>query len=113
MPAAGQLNTLINILKPFDTKEEGTGETLTEYRPYHRKIPANRDEVSGGSTRRGQQVEETVKTVLTIPFIQDIEPSWQVQIITAKNDGPILDIVSILDREDRRTWLQLHCSDVR
>jgi len=113
MPGAGQLNSLIHIQKPFDTTDADTGEEITAYKNYHQKVPAKREDTSGGSTRRGQQVEETVRTVFTIPFIEDVEPSWRVRLINKNNTGPDFEIVSILDRDDRRTWLELHCSDIK
>lgn len=112
MPGAGQLNSLINILKGYQTDNEETGETETEYRPYHRKIPARREQITGGSTRRGHQVEETVKTVFEIPFIEDLSPHWRVELITAKGESLMHEIVSIIDRQDKRFWLELHCSNI-
>lgn len=114
MPGAGQLNTLINILKSKDSQNSDTGETETTYSSYHRKIPAKKEDVSGGSTRRGLQVEESVRSVLTVPFIDDVSPHWRVEIIKAGHDNnETLEIVSILDREDRREWMELHCSVVK
>lgn len=113
MPVAGQLNTLIDILRPTDTQTAGTGETTTTYAKYHRKVPAAKEDTSGGSTRRGLQVEEDVKSVFTIPFIEDIAPSWRVQVVNKQGDGPTFEIISVLERDDRRRWIELHCGDVR
>lgn len=111
MPGAGQLNSLINILKGYDSS--GAGETTTTYKVEHRKVAAMREDVSGGQTRRGHQVEATVKTVFTIPYIEDISPHWRVELDNGDHDGPTYEIIAVLDRTDRRQWIELHCGDVR
>ncbi|MEM8668729.1 MAG: head-tail adaptor protein [Planctomycetota bacterium] len=113
MPAAGQLNTLINIKKATDTRPaDHGGEVVTTYTPYHRRVPAQRMDVSGGSTRRGLQVEETVQIVFVIHFIKDVKTHWRVEIIEDGEDPQEMEIVTILQKDDRRQWMELHCADV-
>jgi head-tail adaptor len=111
MPGAGQLNQLITILKGFDSS--GVGETTTEYKDFYKCIPAKQEDVSGGETRRGQQVEASVKAVFVIPFLEGVSPHWRVRLINGTRNEPTFDIISVLDKDGMRTWLELHCGDVR
>lgn len=113
MPSAGQLNSLINIVKAYETTDPDSGETNVECRPYYRNVPAMCEPVSGGSTRRGLQVEETVKTVFTIAHIDDLDPHWQVEVIGKNGVVSTHEITSVIPEGDRRTWLQIHCSDIQ
>ena len=111
MPGAGQLNALIDILKGF--QDVGVGETTTDYKLIHHRVPAQQEDVSGGQTRRGHQIEATVKTVFVIPWIEGIDPHWRVRLLDGKDTGPTFEIVSVIDRTGMRRWLELHCGDVR
>lgn len=113
MPGAGQFNTLITIKKKTDSVNEDTGEVTTTFSDYHRKVPAMREDVSGGSTRRGMQVEESVRSVFTIPWIQDLSTHWRVKVINREGNGPELEIVTILERDDRRRVSELHCAEIK
>jgi head-tail adaptor len=112
MPAGGQLNAKINLLSPVNTTD-AAGEVTTTYEKTHQRIPAMREEVSGGSTRRGLQVEESVRTVLTIPYVSGVTPEWQVELLGPSGVERTLEIVSAIDRSDPKWWLELQCSDVR
>lgn len=111
MPASGQLNSRIDIIKATDST--GVGEPTTTYSVEHENIPAMREDVSGGQTRRGHQVEATVRAVFTIPRIAGISPHWRVQLKDGTGSGPTYEIISVLERDDRRVWVELHCGDVR
>ena len=117
MPGAGQLNTLINILRPTDSQDPDTGETITAFNPYHRKVPAAKEDTSGGTTRRGLQVEANVVSVFTIPWLDEtrgeIGRQWQVQVTNRGGEGPTYEIVNIREAVDRNQWLEIHCSVVR
>lgn len=113
MPGAGQLNSRIHLLKPTETTDASTGEVTREFTKFHTRVPAKREDVSGGHTRRGEQVEESVKTQFIIPFIEDVSPQWRVQLVTKHDDGPTLEIINVLERDDRRQWLSVQCGDVK
>lgn len=112
MPGAGQLNTPISIWAPEETPNPLTGETETIYTMCY-TVSSMKEDTSGGSSRRGLQVEEEVKTVFTIPFIEGILPSWKVQIVIPGGNGPVYEIIAKIDRDDRRVWSELHCSIVQ
>lgn len=116
MTVAGQLNSLINILRPMDVQDQDTGETITTFDPYHRKVPAQKEDTSGGTTRRGLQVEANVVSVFTVPWIDEsrgeIGRQWRVNLANRNEDGLTYEIVSIREPIDRKQWLELHCSAV-
>ena len=119
MPGAGQLNSLIDILKPVDTQDLTTGETTTEYQVQYQNIPAKKEDTSGGGGRRGLQVEEDVKSVITIPYVADVGTHCRVRVHRAgfgcsdSLEDATLEIVSVLDRTDLKRWTELHCSEVK
>ena len=107
-----RLNSVINVLKPHERRDQDTGAEITTYDRYHRGLPAYREDVSGGVTRRGTQVEANVSAIFTIRFLRDMETNYRIEIPSASGGGQEsqYDIVSILDRDGHSRWLEIHCS---
>ncbi len=114
MPGAGQLNTLITIQKPTQTTDANTGEVLETWSDYHRRLPSMKEEATARSTRRGFQVEEGVKALFTMPYIEDLSPHWRVKEIKKNGDDTIFQIISVVEeRFGSRRWSILQCADVK
>lgn len=109
---AGMLNTYIHLQRPTETANSNTGEPVTTYTDYHRDVPSHREDTPGGVTRRGQQVEEGVKSVFRCGFIDGISPSWRVKEAANSNSPRTWEIISVIENE-RRDFMFLHCGDVR
>ena len=80
MPGIGQLRHRATFYVPHTRRDEN-GQPLTEYRATHRKIPAAVEDVSGGQTRRGLQVEQGVSKVVTIRgHLRDVSQDWRCEV---------------------------------
>jgi SPP1 family predicted phage head-tail adaptor len=103
-----QLNKLIDVLRKQTAQDASGQEVATAWPKLHRKLPAEVEEVSGGKTQRGRQVEATVTTVVTIRNLRDLTPEDRVAF-----DGRTLSIVRTMDPDGKSEWLEIHCSEVR
>lgn len=104
---AGRLNKLIDILKKQTVLNQKTGETIETFEPYHRRQAAQMVGASGGHGTRGQQVHEKANAVFTMRFIRDIDRQMRVSC-----EGKTYEILDIVDRDGRATWLEIQASEI-
>lgn len=103
------LNTIVNLLIPARRRDDQTGEETLTHQRYHRKVPADWEDVSGGVTRRGQQVEAEAEAIFRVHYIEGVADDWRVEVVET---GAVFDIKAILDRRGTRRWLELQCARV-
>lgn len=72
-----------------------------------RRIYANVFDVAGGERFRGRQLEAEVTCVVETNYHEWLDPKQRFEF-----RGKQLEIVSILDREQRQRELEIHCSRV-
>lgn len=103
----GQLNNLIDILKKQTVPNVRTGETIEKFEPYHRRQAAQMVGAAGGHGTRGQQVHEKANAVFTIRYIRDLDSQMRIRC-----DDKDYEILSIVDRDGKATWLEIQASEV-
>ena len=104
-----QLNRLINVLRGESRDDKETGETIVVYKPLHRKVPAFKQTVSGGETRRGFKVESQTTSLFTIRRIDDLDQTMRIE----DEDGTELEITRAREVDGKRDWMLVECSEVQ
>lgn len=104
----GKLDKRIDVLRKRELQDAAGQEVAVDWPKLHRKLPAEVEEVTGGKTQRGRQVEATVTTAIVIRFIRDLRSEDRILY-----DGRTLSIVRALDPDQDGRWMEIHCSEVR
>ena len=105
---AGQLTERISIRQTFD-KRDGAGQAVPDKDVIvAERIAAEVLGVAGGEGLRGRQVDATTTHLLTIRYRTGIN-----ELQTVLWGERTLGIVSVLDREGRRVWLELQCKEAK
>lgn len=111
------MTSVITLQKPTKV-ESSAGSVSRSWVDEHVNVPAHKTFASGGVTARGDQVNETVDAVFTMMLCTDVGVGWRVKIedsIQADCLNPtsrVYDIVSVMQYDEQRPVLSLHCSRV-
>lgn len=101
-----KLDKLIHVLRAREVQDASGQDVPVEWPRLHRKVPAEVEEVTGGKTTRGRQVEASVTSTVMIRFLRDLTTADRIEY-----GERVLSIVRALDPDQTQTWMELHCSD--
>lgn len=94
-----KLREFVTLLAAESTKD-GTGQSVKNWEPLHRDVPAEVRFLSGNESRRGEQVEAITTHQVIVRWIDGITSQMRIQ-----HGDQVYEIVSCGDPEGKRTWL--------
>ena len=115
---AGELNSAVSLYRPERTNDAETNESVIAWVKAYSDIPAKREDASGGFTIRGEQVNETVDAVIYVPYIPELEVTWEVKTSSGGVGGcgigaaKRFSIFAALMPDNREPFIKLLCSRV-
>jgi uncharacterized phiE125 gp8 family phage protein/SPP1 family predicted phage head-tail adaptor len=97
----------IDVLRSHDVRDKA-GQQIKYFKPLHKNVPAKYEEVAGGETVRGLQVEASVEAIFTIGFLSDITEEDRIQY-----GARCLEIERLLDRRGDGQWLEIQTREIK
>lgn len=103
---AGELRNRGTLQEPNPTQDSAGQEVpdWTDVRTTYMKVEA----VSGAEGQRGNQVEAVGAFVVWMRYRSDVSTEWRIVL----HDGKTLQITSVIDPDNRKTWLMCDCARV-
>lgn len=90
-----------------ETFDASTGEPVRTWSTFKASEPAAYDEVRGGETFRGSQVEATIAAIFTVRFDADFAPTMRISYLSR-----IYGIVFCRRVRGYDRYLELHCKTI-
>lgn len=104
---AGQLREYIKLEQ--DASNAGDEVPSFTGTSWDENIPAEVIDTAGGEMVRGRQIDAEIDCVVTIRYRSGVNHSMRIQ----TSAGRTLNIRKVLDKDGRRRFLELHCSEAQ
>lgn len=108
MPDPGRLRHRVTLQAPVESADEYGGTARASWRDVALVWADVQPELSGRELMMAQQVESVVTHRVTLRYRSDVSTASRLVF-----QGRVLEVVQVIDPEERHRWLDLLCAEDR